>query len=98
MTTVDLDKPHFGGATFDEGLDGRRLARQLGSVQWLMADGAWRTLRRIATALDYPEASVSARLRDIRKQGYLVERRRFKPGSGLWEYRVVLEGQAGAPR
>ena len=38
-----------------------------------------------------PEASISARLRDFRKHGLSVERRRRgDPRAGLWEYRVLV--------
>lgn len=38
-----------------------------------------------------PEASASARLRDLRRAGLTVERRRRgDPKAGLWEYRVGL--------
>ena len=60
-----------------------------------MADGQWRTLKEIAAATGAPEASVSARLRDLRNErfgGYAVEREYI--GDGLWRYRVHnLEGK-----
>jgi hypothetical protein len=88
---VDRDKPRFGGETFDEAKDGHRLRRQLDAVRTVMSDGEWRTLSRIsaATGLGYPEASVSARLRQLRHEGLTVERRRVATTAGTWEYRVV---------
>ena len=71
--------------------DGARLGRQLDAVQSLMRDGAWRTLRTIADAVGGGEASVSARLRDLRKDRYgrfVVTRRRVDGSAGLYEYRV----------
>jgi hypothetical protein len=57
-----------------------------------MIDGQWRTLAEISAVIRCPEASVSARLRDLRKNkfgGYLVERRRRgAERRGLFEYRV----------
>ena len=57
-----------------------------------MRDGAWRTLDEISVAVGAPPASVSARLRDLRKEkfgAHLVERRsRGERGRGLYEYRV----------
>jgi predicted ArsR family transcriptional regulator len=57
-----------------------------------MVDGKWRTLREIADALTIPEASASARLRDLRKErfgNYQVERQRRGEGrKGLFEYRM----------
>jgi len=80
----------FDGATFDQDKDGPRLHRQLETVKAWMLDGRWRTLAEINFATDVPEASVSARLRDLRKEkfgSYTVERRRRSVG--LHEYRVT---------
>jgi hypothetical protein len=97
MTEQELDTVlDFDGETFDKDLDGKRLSRQLLAVKTLMWDGRWRTLRMIQTATGFPEASISARLRDLRKPrfgGFIVERqrrldRRCKAG-GTWEYRLV---------
>lgn len=77
------------GATFDAVFDFDRLNAQAKRVFRVMADGEWRTLRELAGATGDPEASVSARLRDLRKPrfgGLTVERRRR--GRGLWEYRI----------
>lgn len=53
-----------------------RLASQLTRVKALMSDGRARSLREIAEAVGGSEAGVSARLRDLRKQGYIVLRKR----------------------
>lgn len=66
--------------------DTARLGKQLALVLALMADGQWRTLRQIADRVQAPEASVSARLRDLRRYGRTVERERVT--GGLWRYRV----------
>lgn len=66
-----------------------RLGAQAASVYNLMLDGQWRSLRDISTATGFPEASISARLRDLRKPefgGCQVERKNL--GGGLWEYRL----------
>jgi hypothetical protein len=86
----------FGGKTFDEGQDGTRLRRQLNAVRVVMFDGQWRTLKQLskevaARDVTAPEASVSARLRDLRKKqfgGFIVERQRIPNGNGLHRYRV----------
>lgn len=78
--------------TFDNVIDGPRTATQREAVEALMADGMWRTLAAIAAHTGASEAGASARLRDLRKQqygGYTVERKRAKPKSGLYLYRVV---------
>lgn len=81
--------PRFDGVTYDPKLDGERLANQLDRVRGFVRDGGWYTLAVISQALGFPEASVSARLRDLRKPrfgGWLVERQRL---FGLWAYRVT---------
>jgi len=84
----------FDGQTFDPALDQQRLARLLGRVYTFMRDGEWRTLAEIACACGGTEASVSARLRDLRKGRYGafdVQRRRASfrgVQSGLYEYRL----------
>ena len=80
----------FAGVTYDERRDGSRLEKQLVRVRSLMLDGRWRTLAEIARATGDPEASASARLRDLRKAphgGWTVERRRRT--TGLFEYRIA---------
>jgi uncharacterized membrane protein len=52
--------------------------------------GDWWTLAELARATGYPEASISARLRDLRKPkfgGYTVERQYVE--RGLFRYRVT---------
>lgn len=78
------------GETFDAKRDGKRLNAQAADVFRLMQDGKWRTLSDIADATGHPEASVSARLRDLRKPklgGFTVERRHVE--GGTWQYRVI---------
>lgn len=69
--------------------DRKRLCVQLRVVRTLMLDGSWRSLAEIETATGFPQASISARLRDLRKRKfgeYLVERRRRTRAQ--YEYRV----------
>lgn len=98
----DLPLFKFGGSTYVAELDAKRLGAQLTRVLQAMSDGRWRTLSEIqarilaTTNKRDPEASVSARLRDIRKlygEPAMESRRRTEDGvDGLWEYRsnVVL--------
>ncbi len=85
----------FGGATYEPEHDGERLGKQLAAVKHLMIDGEWRTLGEISAEVGSPQASVSARLRDLRKERfgqYVVSRRaRGERGRGLYEYRVERE-------
>jgi hypothetical protein len=83
--------PHRDGATFDPARDGQRLAAQHHRVLARLRDGEWWTLRRLAQATGDPEASISARLRDLRKErfgSHLIERRYVE--RGLFQYRLVL--------
>jgi len=95
------------GPAYSPAFDEPRLTRQLDRIRELMLtlpDSCWRTLHEIAEALDYPESSVSAQLRHLRKPrygGYTVEKRRRKarrgqPG-GTWEYRVRTPMQTDGP-
>ena len=85
--TPDMPTPR--GFTYEPMLDGRRLARQARIVYAYIADGHWRTLYQIAGNTGFPEASISARLRDFRRiEGHTVERRRVPDHPGLWQYRL----------
>lgn len=79
----------FDGATYEPVRDRKRLSKQFERVRDLMLDGQWRTLREIADTLGIPEASASARLRDLRKArfgAFLVERQAGE--NGVHRYRV----------
>jgi hypothetical protein len=89
MTEPD-DGPR-DGETFDAALDGVRLNRQQSDVWAVVRFGKWITLAELSRLTGHPEASVSARLRDFRKEkfgSFEVDRRRFDD-SGLWQYRLV---------
>lgn len=86
--------PHFDGTTYDAGQDHDRLATQLGRVRSLLLGGGFWTLAEIARRLGIPEASASARIRDLRKKkfgGYAVCSRRRGGAVGTWEYGIALE-------
>ena len=111
MTQAPTGEIWFDGKTYDPAIDRNRLSIQLGRVFEIMSDGKWWTLRALAYATNAPEASVSARLRDLRKRrfgAYTVAHRRHGEktkgqGTGTWEYRlstndreVVLAGRKDA--
>ena len=92
------------GVTYDPAVDARPLNRQQQAVYALMTDGQWRCLATISQTLGFPEASVSARLRDLRKAkwgGHDVQRQRRPDSAGtptrLWEYRLDLIPQEQTP-
>lgn len=80
----------FGGSTYNPERDFERLSGLLSKVYDLMSDGVERSLKQIANATGGTEASVSARLRDLRKEQYgshVVERRHVE--NGFYLYRLV---------
>lgn len=82
--------PDHDGSTYDRALDKVRLNAQQRRVYEAVRDGAWWTLAELEARTGDPQASVSARLRDFRKDkfgGFRVERRRR--GVGTWEYRLL---------
>jgi len=82
---------YFDGATYEHARDGARLGDQMMAVLSVMADGQWRTLKQLAAAVDAPEASVSARLRDLRKPrfgGHTVNREYLR--RGLYQYQLLV--------
>lgn len=85
------------GGTYDSRLDGERLNRQQHRVAAAMVDGKWRSLREISEATGDPEASISARLRDLRKIGHTVDTMRQGDAKrGCWAYRLVLNQKRAA--
>ena len=79
----------FDGDSYDPALDEERLKNLLGRVWGFMRDGGWHTLADIRSSCGGTEASVSARLRDLRKErfgGYTIDRQRVS--GGLYEYRM----------
>jgi hypothetical protein len=83
------DAPKFGGETYEPEHDEKRLTTLLQRVRDLMLDCQWRTIPEIQHACGGTEASCSARLRDLRKRRWTVERRsRGERVAGLFEYRL----------
>jgi hypothetical protein len=81
---VTLIDGHRQGITYSPTLDFHRLNKQL------MMDGCWRTLAEISFATGDAESSISARLRDLRKDqfgGSIVKRKRRTIGQ--YEYQLI---------
>lgn len=92
MNQLALPMPErrFGGDTYDPALDCARLTGQLLNVYAAMRGGEWHTLHELSEKTGGSEASVSARLRDLRKPAFgshVVDRRRR--AGGLHEYKLV---------
>lgn len=82
--------PQFSGATYEPKKDHARLGKQMLAVFDAMRGGDWWTLAALEEVTEYPQSSISARLRDLRKErfgGHLVHRRRRGDG-GTFEYRL----------
>ena len=71
-------------------IDPEQHRKQLGAVWRVMHDRGWWTLRNISKRTGYPEQSVSARIRDFRKErfgGHTVDR--IYQGDGVFIYRLI---------
>lgn len=96
----DPDPANQDGETFDAGVDGVRLNAQTQRIFEAMKDHQWRTLGEIAAITRDGEPSISARLRDLRKEKFgsyeVARRRRGEAKRGLWEFQLGEKG-AGSP-
>ena len=84
--------PDFDGAAYRPELDKVRLTGQLKDVYELMRDGKWRSVQDISLLTRHPENSISAQLRNLRKErfgGYSVQR---EYRGNLSFYRVIAPG------
>lgn len=89
----------FDGQTYNPRRDFSRLNAQAKRVAEIIDDGKWHTLADISRVTGDPEASVSARLRDLRKEqngGFIVEREHVR--RGLWRYRLKVSRESCASR
>ena len=79
------------GREFDEKLDGQRIRRQMDVIrEYMLSAHLYLSLAEIERALRYPQASISAQLRHLKKEAYgshIVTKRR-RGESGTWEYMV----------
>ena len=70
-----------------------RSRSQLDRVRKAMESGKWFTLDELSALCGGSVASVSARIRDLRKARFgmhYMQGRRIPRGDGLWEYRMAL--------
>lgn len=83
----------FGGKTYDATFDYDRLSKQMKIVYDFIKDGQFHTLKEMSKATSVPEASLSARLRDFRREKYganiILKRHVGDRYNGLFEYRFV---------
>ena len=86
--------PSRDGSSYEHARDGLRLHRQHQRVLAYMSDGRWHTLHELHELTGDPEASISARLRDLRKPrfgSYGIVREYVE--RGLFRYRLVMGQQ-----
>lgn len=84
--------PHRDGSTYVHERDARRLSRQHNRVLAVLQDGKEHTLAELREKTGDPEASISARIRDLRKPrfgSHVIERRYVE--RGLHTYRLVVQ-------
>jgi len=88
---------HADGDSYVAALDGARLSKLAVAVRQLVTDRAWRTPGEFEHVLGRRWASISARLRDLRKLphgGHHVEQRRVGGAeSGVFAYRWRPRGE-----
>ena len=85
--------PHtyFDGETYEPVRDQKRLSGQLLRVYEAMKDGNWHTIMELAERAHGSPQSISARIRDLRKDrfgAHDVERKRDSVREGVWLYRL----------
>lgn len=80
------------GPAFDSEIDGPRLNTQREVLREnMLRRKEWATLREISLATGYPESSISAQLRHLRKKQfghYILEKKRMTSRGGTWGYRL----------
>ncbi|MBL0320297.1 MAG: hypothetical protein IPP74_13555 [Alphaproteobacteria bacterium] len=83
----------FDGNTYEKENDYKRLLSQLDEIREIMIDGEWRTLSQLRELTGFPESSISAQLRNLRKQkmgSYTVNRKVVGDRkNGLYSYQII---------
>lgn len=76
--------------------DSPRLQNQMVAIKSILIRGGWHTLQELEKMTGFPQASISAQLRHLRKKrfgGHIIDRRHL--GGGLYEYRLRANGSLG---
>ena len=84
----------FDGADYVKERDYNRLANNHFKLKELMKDSVYRTLGEISGFIDVPEASVSAGLRDFRKErfgNHTLNKKYLE--NGLYSYQLILNNE-----
>jgi len=92
-----LKRSRFSGP-IDPLIDCDPLTSQIGAIFHLMKDMQWRTLQEIEDTLTelypeqhFPQASISAQLRNLTNQsfGWQTKNKRRREGFRVWEYQII---------
>lgn len=93
MNTIPKNQKVFDGQDLND-QDNHRLTTQYDNIFNYMKDGVYRSLYQISKNLDYPESSVSAQLRHMRKPrfgSHTINRKRIKtPTGGTYMYQLII--------
>lgn len=82
--------PKHDGPFLKDPEDHVRLGRQLLRVLGVLQSGEWLTLRQLSQLAEAPEASCSARLRDLRKEKFGAHEIDHKRIANTWHYRLKV--------
>lgn len=88
-----FNNPNFQGADYVPEKDKVRLTGQIHRVFDCMKDGRWRTFYEIEAITKDPQASISAQLRNLRKDRFgrhTVNKRRTTKNGGTYEYQLIV--------
>jgi len=84
----------FDGSDYDHKHDYIRLSGQMQRVFDAIKNGNWYTLDEIHSITKDPHASISAQLRNLRKEkfgSHVIEKRpKGNRSNGLWEYSMEI--------
>lgn len=83
--------PEPKGSTYVPERDRARLNAQCLGVLRVFQDGKKRSLAELRGLTGYPEASISARYRDLKRAGYPMRKEHI--GNGLWLYWMQINNR-----
>ncbi len=81
----------FDGKHYDKTKDKARLTKQMQGVYECINSGDWKTVEEIADFTGYPQPSISAQLRNLRKEkfGGLNVKGRYRDRTRIFEYKLM---------
>ena len=92
--SLTIHDSKFDGSDVVKKLDNPRLEKGITRIFNYMKGERWLTLETISESTSIGESSVSAQLRNMRKDrfgGHTIEKRRKgERTSGLWEYKLII--------